>query len=121
MSNDINFKPDWHSYNNMDNDERQARYGLIKLLNLYTDGKISYEKYISEVDNSFYFPYLSDVILKEISDHKKSKEVVKISAKLNSSKNKQFVVKTKVTFSHYLMILMIIISFIAFIIGISHQ
>lgn len=78
MSNDYDFEPNWEAYHKMDDEERQARKELLKLLDSYSKGKVSYEKYISTMDNSYFFSILSSKTMKEIKDfnNQKNKEEV---------------------------------------------
>lgn len=119
MSNDFDFKPDWDAYHSMDDEERQARKELIKLSWRYNNDKISYEKYIGEIDNPYFYPYLSNSDFKEIENFNNTKKKDSESKKYDSYKTRQIKIRHKPTTSYYLFIFILIVSIIGFLIGIS--
>ncbi len=118
MSNDIDFEPDWNSYHNMDKEEKSARNALIKLQRRYNENKISYERYIAELDSSYFYDYLSDSDLKEIEHFKNNKKKEVESPKQNAYKTRSIKIRHKHTTSEYLFIFVVIVCVIGFLIGV---
>ena len=118
MSNDIDFEPDWNSYHCMDKEEKKARWDLVRLQQRYSDNKISYERYITELSNSYYYDYLSKSDLDEIEDFQNKKKKKAEIHKKNEYKTRQIKIRQKSTTKDYLFIFVLIVSIIGFIIGV---
>lgn len=69
MHEDIDdFEPDWKSYYSMDDEERQARRDKYRLWKKYFDGKMTYERYLKEIDDPYFYSALDDKEWKEIKE-----------------------------------------------------
>lgn len=82
MHEDIDdYDPDLRAYYSMDDEERQIRKDLYKVWLKYSNGKITYEQYLREIDHPYYYVVLSDSefkVLKEIhEEEKRNKEIKK--------------------------------------------
>ena len=82
MHEDIDdYEPDLRAYYSMDNEERQVRKDLFKIWLKYSNGKITYEQYLREIDDPYYYGVLSDSeskALREIhEEEKRNKEIKK--------------------------------------------
>jgi len=78
MHEDIDdFEPDMDAYYNMDPEEKRLRKAKYKLYLRYYNGKISYEKYLEELDSDF-FEITSIEEDQEIKKYKEKKENEKI-------------------------------------------
>ena len=116
MSNDFtDMEPDWNTYFNMGDEEREANKGLNKIYWRYNNGKITYERFINELDNLYFYPYLSDFMLKEIKNYNNEKKKISDSKKRTNSKTRQIKIKSK---PNYLFIFILIVSILGFLIGV---
>jgi hypothetical protein len=120
MSNDFtDTELDGEAYYRMDEEERQARRKLANIYWLYHTNKITYEKYIQKIDYSYFRPYLSSDMRKEIEDYKKEKEPKKKIKDTHS--RRQFEISHKWTTKDYLMIFVLIVCILGFLIGVFGQ
>ncbi len=81
MHEDIDdFEPDWESYYSMDDEERQARRDKYRLWEKYSNGKMTYEHYLKQIDNPYFYGILDDEErkkIKKIHEKEKKEQVLK--------------------------------------------
>jgi hypothetical protein len=67
------FEPDWNHYYSMSLEEKKARREIYRIYERYCDNKISYGKYLEELERinaNFFYSILNDSELEEIKKYK---------------------------------------------------
>jgi hypothetical protein len=114
MHEDIDdYEPDLRAYYNMTHEERQIRKDLHKVWLKYSNGKMTYEQYLREIDDPYFYGILSDSEWKELKEiheeEKRNKAIKKHNDSIRYSANLKAKEENKAIFRFISFVIIIIL------------